>query len=159
MMRIGIGAASRAACLAMLVAPALASGAAAQNAPRGFPLDREYKGVSISGFDVQRSGLTFKVTRDAKGGRIVAAGSGGCNAWSATLLFRDEEQFDVSEVVTTRKFCGKPKMTTEEAFMTTLKSAHRWRVDGNRLILEGEAGRLLLTSAGASPASKRSPKS
>ena len=46
-----------------------------------------------------------------------------------------------------------PFMTTEEAFLTTLKSSHRWRVDGNRLIIEGEAGRLLLT--GAAPAGKK----
>jgi hypothetical protein len=41
-------------------------------------------------------------------------------------------------------------MTSEEAFLTTLKSAQRWRIDDkNRLIVEGEAARLLLTTGGA----------
>ena len=41
-------------------------------------------------------------------------------------------------------------MTTEEAFLTTLKSAQRWRIDDkDRLIMEGEAARLLLTAGGA----------
>ena len=41
-------------------------------------------------------------------------------------------------------------MTAEEAFLTTLQSAQRWRIDDkSRLIIEGEAARLLLTAGGA----------
>jgi heat shock protein HslJ len=136
------------ALLAMSVASAFA-----QTVPAGFPLDRGYKGISISGFDVQRAGITLTVTRNAKENRVVGSGSGGCNNWTATFLFREGDAMDVTEVVTTRRSCPKAKMTTEEAFLTTLKSSHRWRVDGNRLIIEGEAGRLLLT--GAAPAGKK----
>jgi heat shock protein HslJ len=51
---------------------------------------------------------------------------------------------------TTKKMCTKTMMTTEGAFLTTLKSAHKWRLDDKgRLIVEGEAGRLLLTSVSA----------
>ena len=61
-----------------------------------------------------------------------------------------EDQIDIMNVATTRKMCPKPRMTTEEAFLTTLKSAQRWRIDDkNRLIIEGEAARLLLTAGGA----------
>jgi heat shock protein HslJ len=144
MMRTALG-------VALLVASV--GSVAAQTVPAGFPLDRGYKGISISGFDVQRAGITLTVTRNAKESRVVGSGSGGCNNWSATFIFRDGDAMDVAEVVTTRRACAKAKMTTEEAFLTTLKSAHRWRVDGNRLILEGEAGRLLLT--GAAPAGKK----
>ena len=43
-------------------------------------------------------------------------------------------------------------MTTEDAFLTTLNTAQRWRLDDkNRLIIEGEAGRLLLTTAPRRP--------
>lgn len=30
----------------------------------------------------------------------------------------------------TRKLCPKPQMTAEDAFLTSLRSAKRWRVDG-----------------------------
>jgi heat shock protein HslJ len=144
MTRIAVGA----ALLLASLGPAMA-----QTVPAGFPLDRGYKGISISGFDVQRAGITLTVTRNAKENRVVGSGSGGCNNWTATFLFREGDAMDVTEVVTTRRACAKAKMTTEEAFLTTLKSSHRWRVDGNRLIIEGEAGRLLLT--GAAPPGKK----
>jgi heat shock protein HslJ len=118
--------------------------ASAQNAPTDFPLDKTFKGVSISGFDVQKQGLTLTVTRDRASNRLVASGSTGCNNWTANVVIR-EDQVDVAEIIATKKHCSRG-MKTEEAFLTTLKSAHRWRVDGQRLILEGEAARLLLTA-------------
>lgn len=131
---------------AALMLAVLGLPAAAQDAPRNFPLDRAFRVISISGFDVQRSGLTLTVKRD--GSRFAAAGSAGCNTWNASFIFRDDAQFDVTEIVATRKHCGGARMKTEDAFLTTLRSAHRWRLDEKkRLILEGEVGRLLLTSA------------
>ena len=76
------------------------------------------------------------------------SGNAGCNNWTAGVVIR-EDQIDIMNVATTRKMCRKPRMTTEEAFITTLKSAQRWRIDDkNRLIIEGEAARLLLTGGG-----------
>ena len=136
----------------------LACPAAAQEVPSSFPLGKAFKGVSISGFDVQKSGITLTVTRDQTNRRVMAAGSAGCNNYTATFMFRDDAQFDVSDVVSTKRFCGKPRMTTEDAFLTTLRTAHRWRIDDkNRLVLEGEAGRLLLT-AGATAGDKKPGK-
>ena len=40
-----------------------------------------------------------------------------------------EDQIDITNIATTRKMCAKPRMTAEEAFLTTLKSAQRWRID------------------------------
>jgi hypothetical protein len=123
----------------------------AQSVPAGFPLDREYRGISISGFDVQRSGLTLTVRRDPKSKQAAGAGSTGCNQWTAAFVFRDCDALDVIDIVTTRKACAKARMTTEQAFITTLRSTQRWRVDGNRLILEGEAGRLLMSASAGKP--------
>ena len=120
--------------------------AAAQNAPRTFPLGQTFKALSISGFEMAKIGATVMVQRD--GDRLKGAGHAGCNGWSGTVILR-EDQIDVIDVVTTKKFCGKPRMTSEEAFLASLKSAHRWRVDDkNRLILEGDTARLLLTAVG-----------
>ncbi len=49
----------------------------------------------------------------------------------------------------TRKLCPKPQMTAEDAFLTSLRSAKRWRVDGDRLIIEGDAARLLMKAGTA----------
>jgi heat shock protein HslJ len=141
------------------VAPALLlSPAIAQDVPRDFPLDRTFRAISISGFDVQKAGMTLAVARDARNSRLMGSGNAGCNSWTATIVLR-EEQIDVAEIVTTRKACAKPRMTSEGAFLTALKSAHRWRLDGAKLILEGDSARLLLTSAGGDkPAKKQAQK-
>jgi heat shock protein HslJ len=117
--------------------------AGAQDAGRGFPLDTRFKAISISGFDVQKIGMTLTVARGQN--RLAGSGHAGCNSYTATVVVRDD-QIDFTDIVTTKEFCGKPRMTSEGAFLTTLKSAHRWRLDGQRLVIEGEAARLLLTS-------------
>lgn len=129
--------------LGVLVLPATA-----QNAPRDFPMGRQFKAISISGFEVQKIGMTLTVARDPKSDRLMGSGHAGCNSWIGTVIIR-EDQIDVIDVVTTKKFCGKPRMTSEEAFLASVKSAHRWRVDDkNRLILEGDTARLLLAGGG-----------
>jgi heat shock protein HslJ len=140
--------------LSVIVTPA-----AAQDALRNFPLGRSFKVVSISGFDVQKVNMTFAVAPEPQTNRLVGSGHAGCNNWTATVVLR-EDQIDITNIATTRKFCGKPRMTSEEAFVTSLKSAQRWRIDDkNRLILEGEAARLLLTASGADKKSgKKSDK-
>jgi heat shock protein HslJ len=123
--------------------------AAAQEKPRSFPLGKSFKVVSISGFDVQKAGMTFTIAPEPQSNRLIGSGNAGCNSWTAGVVLR-EDQIDITNIVTTRKICPKPRMTSEEAFLTTLKSAQRWRIDDkNRLIVEGEAARLLLTTGGA----------
>ena len=138
MMRVGLLALGA----ILLAEPAMAQGA------RNFPFDKPFRVISISGFDVQKQTITFTVSKTQKAGRYQSAGNAGCNNWTAGADVRDD-QFEVSELGTTKKMCTKPMMKTEEAFLTTLKSAHKWKLDDkNRLIVEGEAGRLLLTSVG-----------
>ena len=133
-----------------LAISAMVLSAAAQNAPRQFPVDKVYSAVSISGFDVQKMGLTMTVRRDAKGDTLKGSGSAGCNGWNAGVILNDD-QIDFTEIVTTKKFCGKPRMKAEDAFLTSLKSAKHWRADGDKLIIEGDAARLLLKDGGPLP--------
>ena len=132
---------------------ALALPAAAQN----FPTDKPLKVISISGYDVQKIGMTLKVARE--GGQLRASGHAGCNGWTANATIRDGE-IDLTDIATTKKFCGAPRMKSEEAFLTSLRSAHRWRIDDKgRLILEGDAARLLLTAGSPdAPAEKKPAK-
>jgi len=129
--------------MAMGIAPAMA-----QDASRNFPLGKTFKVISISGFDVQNAGITLTISPEAQSNRWIGSGHAGCNSWNAGVVIR-EDQIDIMNIATTRKMCPKPRMTTEEAFITTLRSAQRWRIDDkNRLIIEGEAARLLLTGTG-----------
>jgi heat shock protein HslJ len=122
----------------------MAAPAAAQ-APREFPIGATYKVISISGFDVQNKNMTLTVTKTSDGPR--AAGFAGCNDWTAGVLLR-EDQIDFTGIATTRKACDKGRMTAESAFTNSLRSAQRWRFDDkNRLIIEGETARLLLTAS------------
>ena len=59
------------------------------------------------------------------------------------MILRDD-QIDFTNIVTTKKMCGKPTMTAEDAFLTSLRSAKRWHMDGDKLIIEGDAARLML---------------
>ncbi|MBX9842473.1 MAG: META domain-containing protein [Xanthobacteraceae bacterium] len=113
--------------------------------PREFPMNATYKAISISGFDVQRMDLTLTVTKSGDGFR--GSGSAGCNNWTARVMLR-EDQIDFTAIATTKKMCDKGRMTAEEAFTNSLRTAQRWRFDDkNRLIIEGEAARLLLTAS------------
>ncbi|MEA3027385.1 MAG: heat shock protein HslJ [Alphaproteobacteria bacterium] len=123
--------------------PLLTSLALPVAAQPGFPVDKSYKAISISGFDVQNKGLSLIVSKRSDGGDLRGAGNAGCNNWSASVILRDE-QIDFTDIVTTKKMCGKPVMTAEDAFLTSLRSAKRWHVEGDKLIIEGDAARLML---------------
>ena len=140
----------RRAGIAAMLLTVLALPAAAQP----FPLDRPFKVVSISGFDVQKAAMTLQVVRD--GGGMRASGHAGCNRWTANAVIRDEE-IVLTEITTTRIHCGAPRMKSEEAFLSSLRSAQRWRVDDKgRLIIEGDAARLLLAPGAPDSRKKRS---
>jgi heat shock protein HslJ len=125
--------------LALTAVPALAQ------APKEFPIGATYKVISISGFDVQNKNMTMTVTKTSDGAR--GAGFAGCNDWNAGVLLRDN-QIDFTGIATTRKACDKGRMTAEDAFTNSLRTAQHWRFDDkNRLIIEGEAARLLLTAS------------
>jgi heat shock protein HslJ len=134
----------------------LSSSALAQ--PAGFPVDKSYKAISISGFDVQNKGLSMTVTR--AGDQMRGSGNAGCNNWNAGVILHDD-QIDFTEIATTKKMCAKPVMTAEDAFLTSLRSAKRWHMDGDKLVIEGDAARLMLKPGVAElkadkPAKKRS---
>jgi len=128
----------------VLALAAMALPAVAQDGPRAFPVGIAYKAISISGFDVQKMGLTLTVAKSGDGLR--GSGSAGCNTWTAGVILRDD-QIDFATIATTRKLCDKNRMKAEEAFTNSLRGAQRWRIDDkNRLIIEGETARLLLAA-------------
>jgi heat shock protein HslJ len=131
--------------LALGIVLTLAAVPAAAQGAREFPMNASYKVISISGFDVQKMDLTLTVTKSSEGLR--GAGNAGCNIWTAGVILRDD-QIDFAGIATTKKACDKRRMTAESAFTNSLRTAQRWHFDDkNRLIIEGEAARLLLTAS------------
>jgi heat shock protein HslJ len=126
----------------ILLFAALASPALAQTAAP-FPMDKPYKAISISGFDVQNKGLSMLVTKGSGSDELKGSGNAGCNGWNATVILRDD-QIDFANIITTKKMCGKGEMKAEDAFLTSLRSAKRWHIDGDKLVVEGDAARLML---------------
>jgi heat shock protein HslJ len=123
----------------------VAVGSAAAQGTREFPLNTTYKAISISGFDVQKMDLTLTVTKTGDGFR--GSGNAGCNNWTAGVMLREDQQLDFAAIATTRRMCAKDRMTAESAFTNSLRTAQRWRIDDkNRLIIEGETARLLLSA-------------
>ena len=139
----------------VLLLAALVSPAAAQN-PARFPMDQSYKAISISGFDVQNKGLSLLVSKGSGNDELKGSGNAGCNNWNATVILRDD-QIDFASIVTTKKMCGKPVMNAEEAFLSSLRSAKRWHVDGDKLIIEGDAARLMLKPGVAELKTEKKP--
>jgi heat shock protein HslJ len=126
---------------------------AAAQAPR-FPVNQSFKVISISGFDVQNKGLSMTITHT--GGDYQGAGQAGCNNWTSTVILRDTE-IDFVNIVTTKKMCGKPEMTAEDAFLTSLRSAKRWHLERDNLTIEGDAAQLLLKPGVAKFKPEKSP--
>ena len=56
-----------------LLLAAFASPAAAQDASRNFPLGKTFKVISISGFDVQKAGITLTIAPESQSNRWAAA--------------------------------------------------------------------------------------
>ena len=129
--------------LAML--PALAREAVAQDAAGGFPLDKTFQAVSVGDLDVRQFGITLSVVRDPRANGFRASGSGGCNRWTGGVVLRDGG-FRPGQIASTKMYCDS-RMRSEDAFLAALNSARRWRLEGERLIIEGEGARLLLTPA------------
>ena len=79
----------------------LPAAGASRRSARSFPMDKSYSAISISGFDVQKMGLSLTVSRDAKADAVRGSGNAGCNRWTANVILRDD-QIDFTDIVTTK---------------------------------------------------------
>ena len=60
------------------------------------------------GFDVQNKGLSLTVSRDPKGDDCEARATPAATVGPPRVILRDD-QIDFTNIVTTRKMCGKPR--------------------------------------------------
>jgi heat shock protein HslJ len=76
----------------------------------------------------------FAINEDGVTGEI--SGSGGCNAYNATI----SENFAIGPIATTRKACAQPLMDQESAYFTWLESAYGFDRAGDQLLVSTASG-------------------
>lgn len=133
--------------LPQLLTVFLVSAAAAAQSPWGFPLDRQFRAVSLNGLSYGASAPTLTIKREANQDNLAGAGFAGCNSWTSQVTIKQNE-IGVGTLGTTKMFCVD-RMTEESSFLNALKSVKRWRMEGPTLVLEGEQSTLLLSPVDA----------
>ncbi len=119
--------------------------AAAAQSQFGFPVNQRFVASSLNGHDYAAKSPTLAVSLDVNRDVLTGVGFAGCNSWISHITLGDK-QFGVGNLGTTKMFCVD-QMTAEASFLTALKAVTRWRMDGPRLVLEGERTTLLLSPA------------
>jgi heat shock protein HslJ len=124
-----------------------AESARGEEAARRFPFEQRFVVTYVNGQDFAGKSLTFAVRREP--GNRVGRGTGyaGCNTWFARIEVGDAGRLVVSDVGTTRKYCHRERIRTENEFLAILRSLDRWRMDGRNLILRGDKAILVLSPA------------
>lgn len=120
------------------------SAAVASQSPWGFPIGQRFVAASLNGHSYPERAPTLTVRHDPQNG-LTGGGYAGCNNWFGKVTI-GQTQFAVDELGATRMFCAD-RMQMESAFLDAVKSAKRWRRDGNALVLEGEQTILRLVPA------------
>ena len=129
------------------------SAAAAAQTPFGFPLDQRFVAISLNGRNYEAKSPTLTVRLDPNRNVLMGAGFAGCNTWNGRITLGDR-QFAVDDLGTTKMFCAD-RMAAEAGFLDALKSVTRWRMDGQKLVLDGAHATLLLVPS--EPAAGKKP--
>jgi heat shock protein HslJ len=91
------------------------------------------------------SGLGVDLALDGQG---LAAGHAGCNRWGAGYLSTRPGALSFEPPVSTRMFCVEPDgvMEREAGFLAALPRVRGYRLEGERLVLELDGGRMVLAA-------------
>lgn len=111
----------------LLLAAACASGGA------GEFQDREWKLVSIDGFDALPAGVATPTVWFDRDGRF--NGNTGCNSAGASYTVEGSE-LTIRALISTKRACVDPEGNRlERAYIGAIEKATRYRVEGGRLEL------------------------
>jgi heat shock protein HslJ len=84
-----------------------------------------------------------EITATFEGGAV--NGNAGCNEYHAAYVLSGY-QITVGDTAATRMHCGEAIMEQEEAFLSSLRSARTYEIDGRRLILHHAGGSLIFST-------------
>jgi heat shock protein HslJ len=119
---------------AAAAALALSEACVAQESEDG-PLAAHWVATELDGAAV--AGLTLDAAADK------VSGSGGCNTFMGPISIEDDA-IEIGPLAATKKMCeGKSEL--EAKYLAALEAARSFSVQGGRLTLKGEDGRVLVT--------------
>jgi heat shock protein HslJ len=84
-----------------------------------------------------------EITATFEGGAV--NGNAGCNEYHAAYVLSGD-QITVGDTAATRMHCGEAIMEQEEAFLSSLRSARTYEIDGRRLTLHHAGGSLIFST-------------
>ncbi|MCG6122445.1 MAG: META domain-containing protein [Microvirga sp.] len=102
-----------------------------------FPLGVAYVAVSLNGRDFP--GEKPAVILDTN---FSLRGFAGCNNYSAIAYPQPDQGIAVGPFALTNRECDRATMTSERGFLTALRGAQRWRIEGNVMTISGPGGEL-----------------
>jgi heat shock protein HslJ len=103
-----------------------------------FPLGQAWIAVSLNNkpfTGVERPAFTLD-------DQFRARGFGGCNSFSATAFPLREQGIAVGPLALTRRNCDKTVMSTEQAFLTALRTSAKWDTVVGSLVIKGPNGEI-----------------
>ncbi len=69
-----------------------------------------------------------------------AAGNSGCNTYTATYTTPREGEIEFGPIASTRMACDPAVMDVETAYLAQLADVVQYEIDGDQLVLSGDAG-------------------
>lgn len=104
-----------------------------------FPLGVAYVAVALNGreFQGERPAIILDTNFSLRG-------FAGCNNYSAIAYPQPEQGIAVGPFALTNRECDRTTMAAERSFLTALRAAQRWRIEGNVMTISGPGGELRL---------------
>jgi len=130
---------ARAAIAAACIISGVAAAACASHAPDAVLADTRWTVASIDGEAVDERAPSIEFSGDR------VSGSGGCNRYFGRYEVTGAETIVIDGVGSTEMACEPTEvMAREQAFLSALDAARRYRRDGDRLTLSAVAGRTIV---------------
>ncbi len=103
-------------------------------------------GLESTGWVLDDNSLGVEVPEDGMQGITISftetdvAGNSGCNDYTSTYTVPGDGDIVFDEFVTTRKACDPAVMAVETAYLGQLAIVTAYEIDGDDLVLAGDAG-------------------
>ena len=103
-------------------------------------------GLDSTGWVLDDTSLSVEVPQDGMEEITISfaetdvAGNSGCNNYTSTYTVPGDGKIAFGDFVTTRKACDPAVMAVETAYLGQLAVVREYEIDGDDLVLSGDAG-------------------
>ena len=107
--------------------------------------DNAASGLESTGWVLDDHSLSIEIPADMEEITISfastdVAGNSGCNNYTSSYTTTSDGGLKFGELVTTRKACEPDVMAVETAYLGQLSDIVEYEIDGDNLVLSGDAG-------------------